>query len=130
MNTNNVNRQSLHKKLPDNELVFFISQDWKVHVEVMYAEENIWLSQKKMAELFGTTTQNITQYLKNIYSEKELYESSTCKNFLQVQSEWRKLYEIKNIMWMKNIKKMLNFVLIKRFYKKKMIMYNCDDCNQ
>ena len=53
----------------------------------MYAEENIWLSQKRMSDLFGTTPQNITQHLKNIYSEKELDESSTCKDFLQVQKE-------------------------------------------
>jgi hypothetical protein len=32
----------------------------------------MWLTQKKMAELFDTTTQNITQHLKNIYKEREL----------------------------------------------------------
>jgi hypothetical protein len=79
--------QSIIKKLPDNQLVFFQSQDGLIHVEVMYAEENIWLSQKKMAELFGTTPQNITQHLQNIYSEKELDEIATCKDFLQVQKE-------------------------------------------
>lgn len=40
------------KKLPDNELIFFQSQSEKIHVEVMYAEENVWLTQKMMAELF------------------------------------------------------------------------------
>jgi len=38
-----------------------------VNIEVLYTEENIWFTQKKMAELFGTTPQNITQHLKNIY---------------------------------------------------------------
>jgi hypothetical protein len=56
-------------------------------MEVLYVEENIWLPQKRMAELFDTTPQNITQHLKNIYSEGELDELATCKEFLQVQKE-------------------------------------------
>ena len=52
--------QSIIKKLPDNQIVFFQSQDGLTHVEVMYAEENIWLNQKKMAELFGCSVDNIS----------------------------------------------------------------------
>ena len=48
-----------------------------MNIEVLFAEENIWLTQEKMAELFGTTPQNITQHLRNIYSEKEGDENST-----------------------------------------------------
>ncbi|MCL2284224.1 MAG: virulence RhuM family protein [Fibromonadales bacterium] len=44
----------------------------------------MWLSQAQMAELFQTSTQNITQHIKNIYSEGELEENTTCKDFLQV----------------------------------------------
>jgi hypothetical protein len=50
-------------------------------------EENIWLSQKKMAELFGCSTDNISLHLKNIYKEKELGESSTAEDFSVVQNE-------------------------------------------
>jgi hypothetical protein len=75
------------KKIPDNQIAFFKSLDGSVNIEVMYAEENIWLNQKKMAELFDTTTQNITQHLKNIYAEKEADQEATCKDFLQVQNE-------------------------------------------
>ena len=75
------------KKIPDNQIAFFKSPDGSVNIEVMYAEENIWLNQKKMAELFDTTTQNITQHLKNIYAENEADQVVTCKEFLQVQNE-------------------------------------------
>jgi len=75
------------KKLPDNQIVFYQSPDASIHIEVLYAEENIWLTQKKMAELFGSTPQNITMHLKNIYSSGEVDQSSTCKDFLQVQQE-------------------------------------------
>ena len=75
------------KKSPDNQIVFYQSPNGSVHIEVLFAEENIWLTQKKMAELFDTTPQNITMHLKNIYKDGELDEISTCKDFLQVQNE-------------------------------------------
>jgi hypothetical protein len=75
------------KKIPDNQIIFYQSSDGSVNVEVLFAEENIWLTQKKIAELFNTTAQNITQHLKNIYAEKEVDKLGTCKDFLQVQNE-------------------------------------------
>lgn len=75
------------KKIPDNQIAFYQSPDGSVNIEVMYAEENIWLTQKKIAELFDTTPQNITQHLKNIYLEGEIDQEVTCKDFLQVQKE-------------------------------------------
>src|SRR4030042_5882034 len=75
------------KKIPDNQIAFYQSPDGSVNIEVLYADENIWLTQKKMAELFDTTPQNITQHLKNIYAEGEADQKATCKDFLQVQKE-------------------------------------------
>ena len=75
------------KKIPDNQIAFYQSPDGSVNIEVLYAQENIWLTQKKMAELFDTTPQNITQHLKNIYAEGEADQTATCKDFLQVQQE-------------------------------------------
>ncbi len=77
----------MKKKLPDNQIAFYQTPDGSVNIEVLFAEENIWLTQKKMAELFDTTPQNITQHLKNLYNEKEIEQGATCKDFLQVQSE-------------------------------------------
>ncbi|MBL7150288.1 MAG: virulence RhuM family protein [Candidatus Pacebacteria bacterium] len=75
------------KKLPDNQITFYQTPDGSINIEVFYAEENIWLTQKRMAELFDTTPQNITMHLKKIYSDGELEEQATCKKFLQVQKE-------------------------------------------
>ena len=77
----------MKKKLPDNQLAFYQTPDGSVNIEVLFAEENTWLSQKKMAELFDTTPQNITQHLKNLYDDKEIEQGATCKDFLLVQSE-------------------------------------------
>ena len=56
-------------------------------LRVLLQEETIWLTQRGMAELFETTTENIIQHLKNIYSEGELPEQATTKDFLVVQTE-------------------------------------------
>lgn len=82
--------QAMIKKLPDNQLVFFQSQDGLIHVEVMYAEENIRLSQKKMAELFGVDISTITEHVQNIYKQGELQEEWTCGKFPIVQKEWER----------------------------------------
>jgi hypothetical protein len=78
------------KKINDNEIAFYKSEDGRVNVEVLFDVDNIWLSQKKIAELFNTTPQNITQHIKNIYKEKEVDELATCKDFLQVQKEGKR----------------------------------------
>ncbi len=78
------------KKTPDNQIAFYQSPDGSVNIEVLFTEENIWLTQKKIAELFETTPQNITQHLGNIYLEKEVDKESTCKDFLQVQKEGKR----------------------------------------
>ncbi len=54
---------------------------------VLIAGDDIWMTQKEMAALFQTTTQNITTHLKNIYSSAELETKATCKEFLQVEIE-------------------------------------------
>ena len=74
-------------KTDDNQISFYQSADGSINIEVVFSEENIWLSQKKMAELFDTTPQNITQHLSGVYSDREVERIRTCKNSLQVQLE-------------------------------------------
>ncbi len=73
------------QELPN--FVIFKIDNAKINVDVLFENETLWLTQKKMAELFETTPQNITLHLKNIYKEEEVLEESTCKEFLQVQQE-------------------------------------------
>jgi len=80
-------KAKMKKKLPDNQIVFYKSQDGNIHVEVMYAEENIWLNQKAIAELFGTDISTINEHIKNIYKRRELNEDSTIGKFPIVQKE-------------------------------------------
>jgi len=81
---------SKSRKLPDNQVTVYQTADGKVNIEVLYANENIWLTQKKMAELFECTPDNISLHLKNIYKENELDEKSTTEDFSVVQKEGRR----------------------------------------
>jgi hypothetical protein len=74
-------------KIPDNQIAIYQTPDGDINIEVLYANENIWLPQKRMAELFGCSADNISLHLKNIYKEKELDESATTEFFSVVQNE-------------------------------------------
>lgn len=59
-------------------------------IRVLLAGETVWLTQAQLAELYQTTSQNITQHLKAIYAEGELDQAATCKHYLQVRPEGRR----------------------------------------
>jgi hypothetical protein len=64
-----------------SQFVIYQSEDGQIKLDVRFVDETVWLSQALMAELFGTTKQNIGQHLKNIFSEQELDEESVVKDF-------------------------------------------------
>lgn len=73
--------QTLQIRNSTAEFLIFTGQNKEKTIEVIVDEESVWLSQKLMAELFGTTRNNITMHLSNVF-EKELNENSVCKKFL------------------------------------------------
>lgn len=76
-----------------NKFILYSTPSGEVRVDVLLENETVWLTQKAMAELFQTTTQNITMHLKNIYDANELIENRTCKDYLQVQIEGNRKVE-------------------------------------
>ena len=74
----------MDNKLIENEsnIIFYTTDDGKVKIEVKLEEENVWLTQNAMAELFDTTRNNITMHMKNIFDEKELKQISVSKECL------------------------------------------------
>ena len=50
-----------------NEFILYTSLSGEIRVDVLLENETVWLTQKAIAELFQTSTQNITIHLKNIY---------------------------------------------------------------
>lgn len=70
-----------------SDIILYSSPEGNIHVEVVFSDETFWLTINKMAELFGTSKQNISYHLQNIYKEKELDTEATVKEFLTVQDE-------------------------------------------
>ena len=83
----------------DSQIILYQAEDGTTKIEVRLENENVWLTQKMMAELFQTTPQNITIHLKNIFDEGELKEDATCKDFLQVQNEGSRNVERKQKLY-------------------------------
>ena len=56
-------------------------------VELRYEDENVWLTQRMMAELYGVDVRTINEHIQKIYGDNELTESATIRNFRIVQTE-------------------------------------------
>jgi len=69
------------------EFLLYTSPKGEIKVEVFLYNENIWLTQEKIAELFLVDRSVITKHLKNIYESQELEEVSTSAKIAQVQKE-------------------------------------------
>ena len=50
-----------------NNFIMYTTDDGQVDIEVRLEEENVWLTQKSMAELFETTKQNISLHIKKYF---------------------------------------------------------------
>ena len=74
----------------NNKILIYTSDDGQVKIEVRLEDENVWLTQNAMAELFNTTKQNISLHIKNIFEEKELDENSVVKENLTTASDGKK----------------------------------------
>jgi hypothetical protein len=79
--------KKMNKEIKRSQFLLYKSGSGDVKVDVLLKDETIWLTQRKIAELFGTSPQNITLHLKSIFEDGELSKNSTCKKFLQVQTE-------------------------------------------
>ncbi len=76
------------------EFLLYTTPDGKVKVEIFFHNDNIWLTQKRMAELFGVQRPAITRHLKNIFASGELKEHSVC-SILEHTAEDSKKYKTK-----------------------------------
>jgi len=70
-----------------SQFVIYQSEDGQIKLDVRFVDETVWLSQALMAELFGTSKQNVGQHLKNIFLEQELNEESVVKDFFTTAAD-------------------------------------------
>ena len=82
------------KIIPSNnnftEFLLYTTPNGKVKVEIFLHDENIWLTQSKIAELFGVERSVVTKHLQNIFQEGELDKNLTSAKIAQVQNEGKR----------------------------------------
>ena len=70
-----------------SNFILYTTPNGDVQLDILLQDENLWLTQKGLAELFGVERSVITKHLRNIYDSDELDKVSTCAKFAQVQQE-------------------------------------------
>lgn len=75
---------------PGGEVVVYEAPGGEVRVEVRLERETVWLTQKQMAALFDTSTDNVGLHLKKIFSKGELAEVATAEDYSGVRIEGRR----------------------------------------
>ena len=71
---------------PDCDVVVYEAPGGEARIDVRLDRETVWLTQRQMAELFGTTPENVLMHLRNVFSSGELEARATTKDFLVVST--------------------------------------------
>ena len=70
-----------------NKIILYQDDDEITRVSVRFADEDLWLTQNQLADIYCTTQDNISMHIRNIYADRELDENRTYKKFLLVRQE-------------------------------------------
>ena len=76
--------------MEENKIILYKDEEGKVNVNVRFANEDVWLTQAQLAEIYQTTQQNISLHQKGIYADGELDEEATHKKYLLVRQEGKR----------------------------------------
>ena len=73
--------------MSENNVLIYQDENGVTKVSVRFSDEDLWLTQQQIAELYDTTQQNISQHIDSIYKDGELEREATNKKFLLVRTE-------------------------------------------
>ena len=74
----------------ENQIILYQDDNEITRVSVRFADEDLWLTQNQLAEIYSTTKQNISQHIDNILNDGELDANRTVKDFLTVRQEGKR----------------------------------------
>jgi len=69
------------------EFLLYTAPDGAVKIEIFFQNESVWLTQQKIADLFGVSKSTVSEHVKNIFESAELEKEATIRNFRTVQQE-------------------------------------------
>ena len=74
----------------ENNIILYQDENGITNVSVRFSEEDLWLTQNQIAEIYDTTQPNISQHIDGIFNDGELRDEATHKKFLLVQTEGKR----------------------------------------
>ena len=77
------------------EIIIYEGADGTPGIEVRVEGETVWLSQSKLVELFQSSKANVSEHIKNIFSEGESEENSVVRNFRPTATDG-KIYNVEH----------------------------------
>jgi len=78
---------SSETQMEENNIIIYQDENEVTRVSVRFADEDLWLTQSQLSEIYDTTQQNVALHIKNIYNDGELDQKRTYKKFLLVRQE-------------------------------------------
>lgn len=71
----------------NTQIILYTTPEGNIKIDTVFQNETIWLTQKKMAELFDVNVPAISKHINNIYDERELKREATVSKMETVQQE-------------------------------------------
>ena len=71
----------------ENNIILYTTSDGHVNIQVQFEDDTFWLTQKRMAELFGVDVRTVNEHLQNIFKSGELEKEATIRKIRIVQQE-------------------------------------------
>ena len=85
-------KQSNNEKMRESELLLYTTPEGDIKIDVFFRDDTVWLTQKKMSELFGVEVNTINYHLKEIFKSQELSEDSVIRKIRTTAADG-KIYE-------------------------------------
>ena len=76
--------------MSDNNIIIYQDENDITRISVRFSDEDLWLTQNQLAEIYDTTQENISMHISNIYKDGELDQNRTYKKFLLVRQEGKR----------------------------------------
>lgn len=75
----------------ENKLILYKDEEGRVSVNTRFADEDVWLTQAQLVEIYQSSKSNISEHLTNIFADKELEQRSSRSEIPNNCRRWQKL---------------------------------------
>jgi len=71
----------------ENKLILYKDDEGRVSVNVRFADEDVWLTQAQLVEIYQSSKSNVSEHIKHIFEDGELDKISVVRNFRTTASD-------------------------------------------